>query len=201
MDLYVAGAPCQPFSTAGKRKGWADIRAKLMDKSSRYIQRRLPPVFVLENVSAWRKQRRYRPGYLKFKAALQMAGYDIFTKDMKTSDHGLPQARVRTYMVGFRRSLKVKKFEFPEPLAWGCLHPMHCLLDDASIDGNQNTSSNTFTRNLRTAFSFLFQNPKQFKIPLFMFNVFFSQFQILTVQCTVCNACQESNSGMQGTGH
>ena len=121
-----------------------------MDKSGQYIQAKVPTTFVLENVSAWRKQRCNRPGYLKFKAALQKAGYDIFTKDMKTSDHGLPQARVRTYMVGFRRSLRVKKFEFPEPLAWGCLHPMHCLLDDAPVDGNQKTPSKTFARNLRT---------------------------------------------------
>lgn len=150
VDLYVAGPPCQPFSTAGKHKGWSDFRAKIMRKSGEYIHLKQPRAFVLENVPAWRKQRRYRPGYLKFKGALVKSGYSIFTKDLKTSDHGLPQARVRTYMVGFKTNLNVKNFDFPEPLPWGALHPTHFLLDDVTVEEQNQCRSETFTRNLRT---------------------------------------------------
>lgn len=151
--MYIAGPPCQPFSTAGKRKGWSDGRAKIMSKSGDYIIAKRPKVWLLENVPAWRKQKRFRAGYLGLKKRLEKAGYKIFTQDLRTNEHGLPQARVRTYMVGFKRSLKVKKFQFPSPLPWGHLHPMDCLVDAPEMDtANQ---SATFQRNLRTVISII----------------------------------------------
>ena len=122
-----------------------------MSKSGDYISKKQPKCWVLENVPAWRKQKRFRCGYLRLKNRLAKAEYKILAKNLSTNEHGLPQARVRTYMVGFKKSLKVKKFEFPLPLPWGPLHPMHCLIDAPAMDTEK--QSETFQRNLRTVVS------------------------------------------------
>ena len=50
VDLYVAGFPCQPFSSAGLRKGEADFRGRIVHSVVDTIQRSLPKAFILENV-------------------------------------------------------------------------------------------------------------------------------------------------------
>ena len=57
VDLYVAGFPCQPFSDAGLKQGFRDVKGRgdiifhLLD----YIRLHLPKVFVLEKVSGFAK--------------------------------------------------------------------------------------------------------------------------------------------------
>ena len=53
VDVYVAGFPCQPFSTAGLQRGFADKkdgRGELFWEVLRYIEDRRPKIFLLENV-------------------------------------------------------------------------------------------------------------------------------------------------------
>jgi len=50
VDLYVAGPPCQPFSTQGVGLGFADPRGATMRHVLRYIGRGRPKVVVIENV-------------------------------------------------------------------------------------------------------------------------------------------------------
>jgi DNA (cytosine-5)-methyltransferase 1 len=45
---------------------------------------------------------------------LDEIGYNVFTKVLRSSDFGLPQARERIYIVAFRKDLKVSNFSFPE---------------------------------------------------------------------------------------
>jgi DNA (cytosine-5)-methyltransferase 1 len=51
IDVYVAGFPCQPFSSAGIKKGFADKRGKVFFKIADMLEKLQPKVFVLENVS------------------------------------------------------------------------------------------------------------------------------------------------------
>lgn len=50
FDLLVAGFPCQPFSTAGKRLGFSDTRGTLFHEIARVVKAKRPAFFVLENV-------------------------------------------------------------------------------------------------------------------------------------------------------
>lgn len=53
-DLVVAGFPCQPFSKAGKRKGFDDEsgKGKLYQDTLRVIEETNPTYVILENVKA-----------------------------------------------------------------------------------------------------------------------------------------------------
>ena len=49
VDVYTAGFPCQPYSSADKRKGRKDCR-DLSGTVQGYILEHRPRIFVLENV-------------------------------------------------------------------------------------------------------------------------------------------------------
>ena len=55
VDLYVAGFPCQPFSSAGKREGFADKKGRgtVFFNIVDYIRTKLPKIFILENVKGF----------------------------------------------------------------------------------------------------------------------------------------------------
>lgn len=50
FDLFVGGFPCQPFSVAGKRRGFEDTRGTLFYHIARIIKAKRPAAFLLENV-------------------------------------------------------------------------------------------------------------------------------------------------------
>ena len=51
-DLYIAGFPCQPFSIAGLKQGFADEKGRgtVFYDIVNYITEKRPMVFILENV-------------------------------------------------------------------------------------------------------------------------------------------------------
>ena len=50
FDLLCAGFPCQAFSIAGKREGFADARGTLFFEIARLLKAKRPQYFILENV-------------------------------------------------------------------------------------------------------------------------------------------------------
>lgn len=115
-DLYVAGPPCQPWSSAGKGGGLSDEagRGNLLWSSLAYIGMERPKVAVIENVKGLLVK--HRCIFDKFVTDFKNKGYTVFWEVMNTMSHGLPQNRPRVYFVGFRSDLRVAAFEFPTPL-------------------------------------------------------------------------------------
>jgi len=113
-DVLVAGFPCQPFSSIGKREGFQhSTQGTLFYDIVRVLKARKPSAFLLENV----------PGLLThdnkktfdtIKTVLrEELKYEIFPKILDSADYGLPQRRKRLYIVGFR--IKNKN---PEPISF-----------------------------------------------------------------------------------
>ena len=50
MDVYVCGFPCQPFSLMGNKMGTDDARSNIMYQCIKVIKKKLPKIFILENV-------------------------------------------------------------------------------------------------------------------------------------------------------
>lgn len=50
IDLIVGGVPCQPWSIAGKIKGFEDARGQLWFDAIRVVEENQPKAFIFENV-------------------------------------------------------------------------------------------------------------------------------------------------------
>lgn len=135
-DLYVAGFPCQPFSTMGSRQGVNDKfgRGQIIDHIIAALATKLPRTFLLENVRGLVSQHRTTFQHI-LEQLRTMAGsaYLVGHKIIDTADHGLPQHRERVYIVGFLRTsiVRAARFKWPKPrkcrslprvLRWGPSH-------------------------------------------------------------------------------
>lgn len=119
VDVYVAGFPCQPFSSAGLRQGFADLRGRgtIFFDIRDYIDKKRPKVFVLENVRGLQSINKGAYFRAIMESLEKLGGYNITVDLMDTKKHGIPHHRVRTYIVGIRRDVDRGSFSFPEPIA------------------------------------------------------------------------------------
>lgn len=103
-DVLCAGWPCQPWSQAGKKKGFKDERGTLFLEILRIVKSTNPKVIILENVPALKKHDEGRTFSIISKE-LSDHGYTIQTDILKCSDFGIPQMRKRLFMVCVRNDL------------------------------------------------------------------------------------------------
>ncbi|MDR2266670.1 MAG: DNA cytosine methyltransferase [Christensenellaceae bacterium] len=119
FDICLAGFPCQAFSLAGQRKGFADdykgmSRGTLFFDVIRICQKHKPKVIFCENV----KGLTIHDGGRTFDiimGTLRELGYTVHEKVLNSRDFGVPQNRERIYIVAFRDDVDSSKFEFPKP--------------------------------------------------------------------------------------
>ena len=102
FDVLCAGFPCQPFSQAGFKKGFADIRGTLFFEIAEIIRIKKPKAFFLENVRGLYSHDEGRTFETIKKTLTEDLGYSFHHSIVKASDHGLPQHRPRLFMVGFK---------------------------------------------------------------------------------------------------
>lgn len=98
-DFLLAGFPCQPFSYAGKQRGFGDTRGTLFYEIERLLKENKPKAFLLENVRGLTTH----DGGRTFKTiikALEDLGYGVRYILLNSSNFGVPQNRVRIYIVG-----------------------------------------------------------------------------------------------------
>lgn len=101
FDILLAGFPCQPFSYAGKRQGFGDTRGTLFFEVERLLEKYKPKAFLLENVRGLYSHDKGRT-FKTIMDKLHSLGYG--TKDLllNSSNFGVPQNRVRLYIVGLK---------------------------------------------------------------------------------------------------
>ena len=108
FDFLLAGFPCQAFSSAGKRLGFADTRGTLFFDVERILKEKRPFGFVLENVEGLVNHDRVDSSLPMGRTLstilghLEQLDYSISWRVLNASDFGVPQERKRIYIVGTR---------------------------------------------------------------------------------------------------
>lgn len=95
IDILTAGYPCQPFSTAGLRKG-ADDERHLWPHIKNIIGILRPQFIVLENVRG-----HFGLGFREVLGDLADCGYDATWRLIRASDVGAPHKRERLFILAY----------------------------------------------------------------------------------------------------
>lgn len=101
FDLLLGGFPCQPFSYAGKRMGFGDTRGTLFFEIERLLEKYRPKAFLLENVRGLYTHDSGRT-FKTIMDKLHGLGYGTYDLLQNSSNFGVPQNRVRLYILGIK---------------------------------------------------------------------------------------------------
>ena len=134
FDLLVGGFPCQAFSIAGKRLGFADTRGTLFFDIARILKEKHPRLFLLKNVKGLLSHDNGNT-FKTIISTLDELGYDLQWQVLNSKNHGVPQNRERVFIVGHLRGTpRPQVFPFGQ--------------DGGESDGEgQSPTANTLTAN------------------------------------------------------
>lgn len=112
-DIMLGGFPCQGFSLSGPRK-IDDSRNVLYKHYVRIVKAKKPLMFVGENVKGLLSM----GGGSIIDAIVEdfsKCGYDVYYQLLNARDYEVPEDRERVIIVGFRKDLGIREFEYPVP--------------------------------------------------------------------------------------
>ena len=113
-DFMTAGVPCQSWSIAGKNLGFDDDRGQLWNDTLYLLNKVRPKAFIFENVKGLSDPRNQKAlEYIL--ARIKQAGYHAQKFVLNAYDYGVPQTRVRIYIIGFRDEKYLKRLQLPKP--------------------------------------------------------------------------------------
>lgn len=104
FDYLLAGFPCQPFSSAGSRKGFSDTRGTMFFEIERILDEKIQAGraakgFLLENVEGLINHDNGNTLRVIIEH-LELLGYKVTYKLIDSQYFGLAQSRKRVYIVG-----------------------------------------------------------------------------------------------------
>lgn len=116
VDIITAGFPCQPFSVAGKQRGFSDPRGNLFYEVGRFVAHHRPRFLFLENVPNLMGHDEGKT-FLVIHNVLSELDYSIRYRVLRASEYGgIPQIRDRIYIIAFRDQCDCDSFSFPDKL-------------------------------------------------------------------------------------
>lgn len=114
-DILTGGFPCQPFSIAGKQKGFDDERTNVFWKILDIIDYHEPKCIILENVKNLVSHDDKRT-FETIISNLEKRGYHVRHKVLNTAEiTGIPQNRERIYIVCMKSKDMFDKFSLDFP--------------------------------------------------------------------------------------
>lgn len=128
VDVLTAGYPCQSFSNAGKRKGFADERA-VWPHVADAIRDLRPPLVLLENVAGHLAR-----GFGRVLGDLAALGYDAQWVCVRASDLGAPHQRNRVFVAAHPPDAD-RDTLWPKPFPVGTRHGAAVAGDDREGTG------------------------------------------------------------------
>ena len=112
IDGLVFGFPCNDFSVVGERNGISGKFGGLYRWGIKGLEILQPSFFVAENVGGLSSS----GGDLQvILTAMRSSGYDVWPNTYRFEQYGVPQARRRIIIVGFRKDLGIQHFEHARP--------------------------------------------------------------------------------------
>ena len=114
-DILTAGVPCQSWSIAGKNLGFDDDRGQLWNDTIFLLQKSKPKAFIFENVKGLVDPRN-KVALLYILNRIKEAGYFATYFVINSFDFGVPQNRIRIYIIGFKEKEYLQKFVLPKPI-------------------------------------------------------------------------------------
>lgn len=115
VDGLMFGFPCNDFSIVGEKKGFDGEYGPLYSYGVKVLRKsEQPSWFIAENVGGITSSNEGN-AFTKILNDLRDSGYSITTHKYKLEQYGVPQARHRVIIVGFRDDLNLT-FQVPAPL-------------------------------------------------------------------------------------
>ena len=108
VDVICGGFPCQAFSIAGKRGGFADTRGTLFFEIARIASILKPRYLFLENVTGLLNHDNGNT-FETILRTLDEVGYDAEWDCINSKDHEVPQNRERVFIIGHLRGECTRK--------------------------------------------------------------------------------------------
>jgi len=142
-DFMTAGVPCQSWSIAGRNLGFDDDRGQLWNDTLYLLNKVRPKAFIFENVKGLADPRN-REALHYILERIAQAGYHAKPYVLNSYDYGVPQTRVRIYIVGFKDERFHERFRLPKPVSH---KPCLCeVLDDGAAAHAYKESTDTKPR-------------------------------------------------------
>lgn len=119
FDVLCAGFPCQAFSIAGNKKGFADTRGTLFFDVEEIIEKHRPKVVFLENVKNLISHDKGNTFKTIIEILEKKLGYKTYSSVLNSMTHAnIPQNRERIFIVAFdpKQVKKHSHFKFPKKI-------------------------------------------------------------------------------------
>ena len=97
-DAWVAGFPCQPFSSSGTRLGFGHRSGHVFEHLTRLVQAKVPKILVLENVEGLLSNKSGHT-FATILRSLTTLGYSVDWLVVDVRWFKVPQSRPRLFMV------------------------------------------------------------------------------------------------------
>ena len=136
----TAGVPCQSWSIAGKNLGFDDDRGQLWNDTLYLLNKVRPKAFIFENVKGLADPRNAKAlEYILNR--IKQAGYYSKVNVLNAYDYGVPQTRIRIYIIGFKEKKYLDKFALA-PATPGCIQLSDVLDDCEAKECRQSNDNN-----------------------------------------------------------
>lgn len=127
IDLYIAGFPCQTFSSLGRNEGFMnDTKGTIFFYVYDFIVNNRPNIFILENVRTLTTHDKGNTFKIILNTLKQLPDYTIQFTIVNTKDYGIPQSRNRLFIIGIKNSLLINQLSIPKPIKQTI--PLRCFL-------------------------------------------------------------------------
>jgi DNA (cytosine-5)-methyltransferase 1 len=117
-DCITWSFPCQAISTAGQQKGMksgSGTTSSLAWECIKIFKAKRPKYLLMENVAAI-THRQFKSDFAELRETIAQLGYRNYYQLLNAKDYGVPQNRLRCFMVSVRDDGDNPSYTFPEPI-------------------------------------------------------------------------------------